>query len=133
MDRIDIIKRAFKKLKRQRFKPKEPKEYTPRDLKPIDPSDIEAIRARNNEKVKRVYKYRKENGLCERCNTPAVILAYEHKGKRLITRTSSLCPNHWASITLRQEMQNAIKSNTTIHTVHPMVTLGAKSDANHTN
>ena len=86
-------------------------------------------KARVRKNVARCFKKKRENGQCERCKNKAVLIVYEYNGMRMVTRNANRCVSHWRSQTLREEMNAAIQSNTTIHTVHPMVTLKRESNA----
>ena len=99
----------------------------------LTPEELVSRRKKDVEKSMKLYRKRKENGSCIKCNNPAVMIAYMYDSKHLLTRRSTSCPNHWESIIIRKEMKDAISTGCTIHTVHPMVTLSHKSNANSTS
>jgi len=121
------IKLIYKKLKVKTYARAYHKSH------PLTGDRLALKRARDVEKVTRLHNSRKERGLCIRCSTEAVILSYEYKGLKLLTRKALYCPKHWESETIRKEMHDAMASNSTIHTVHPMVTLSNKPNANNTS
>lgn len=130
MNRIRQMKNLMTRLRKRNFQPKPKYTYTP---KPLTPEQKELKKKYDCEHQRKFRIRRRSNGQCEKCENPAVKITYSYLGKDLITRLSYLCPTHWEALTIRKEMQDAIATNTTISTVHPMVTLKPESYANYTN
>ena len=131
MDRIRQLKLAMSRLKKRNFSPRPEKKkesYNWRKYKDrMTPEEIKAHRADDVQRVIKSYRNRRANKVCIRCGKPSIVISYELEGRKLVQRSSIYCPAHWESPTLKEEFKRALSTDSTIDTVHPMVTLKHKA------
>lgn len=126
MNRLELIKTSFKKLKRREFKLKPIP--IPKVVRILSDEEKAARLISKNEYI-RVYKKTKiSNGVCVRCSKHSIKIKYEYDGILVLERQAKFCPLHWESEKIRTEMQNAISSNSTNYAGNDMDSSSLKSN-----